>query len=136
MPPILPRPSPQEPSHREVQFPSRRRVFSQSQKEAILLQADLCKEPGEVGALLRREGIYSSYLTLWRRERAAGWHLTSRGRPPLQEKTALHIQKLMEEIASLKQENEKLQRILEIQKKMVNLLLPGNPPVKNPNNKS
>ena len=46
----------------------------------ILKAADACKKPGEVGALLRREGLYSSLLTNWRRQREAGALREMRGR--------------------------------------------------------
>ena len=49
----------------EVMPRANRRHFSVSEKERILNEADDCTEPGEIGALLRREGIYSSYLTDW-----------------------------------------------------------------------
>jgi transposase len=50
----------------------RRRRFSAEYKLAILREADGCTRPGEIGALLRREGLYSSLLTEWRRAREAG----------------------------------------------------------------
>ncbi len=56
----------------EVVPQAKRRQFSAAYKERILAEADACTEPGEIGALLRREGLYSSYLTSWRREREKG----------------------------------------------------------------
>ncbi len=50
----------------------RRRRFSAEYKLQVLREADACSKPGEVGALLRREGLYSSLLTEWRRAREAG----------------------------------------------------------------
>ena len=50
----------------------RRRRFSAEYKLAILREADACKRPGEIGVLLRREGLYSSLLTEWRRQRERG----------------------------------------------------------------
>ncbi len=55
----------------EVVAIARRRQFSPSEKRRILTAADRCTEPGEIGALLRREGIYSSHLASWRKRRAA-----------------------------------------------------------------
>jgi transposase-like protein len=52
----------------EVVTKARRRSFTAEYKRSILSQAAACKKPGEVGALLRREGLYSSHLTVWRRE--------------------------------------------------------------------
>jgi transposase-like protein len=56
----------------EVVPTAKRRRFSAAYKSRILDEADACTEPGEIGALLRREGIFSSYLTRWRREREQG----------------------------------------------------------------
>ena len=56
----------------EVPATVQRRRFSAEYRLRILTQADACKKPGEVGALLRREGLYSSLLTNWRRQREAG----------------------------------------------------------------
>jgi len=80
-----------------------RRRFSVAEKRRILEEADACTETGEIGALLRREGIYSSYLADWRRERENGqWQGVTgqrRGRPQ-NEASA--------EVAQLRQENERL----------------------------
>ena len=54
-----------------VERPSRRR-FTASYKLRVLEEADGCSRPGEVGALLRREGLYSSILSEWRKQRDAG----------------------------------------------------------------
>ena len=54
-----------------VDKPSRRR-FSPSYKLRIVEEADRCTEPGEVGRLLRREGLYSSHLTTWRKAVRSG----------------------------------------------------------------
>src|SRR5439155_21750586 len=54
-----------------VERPVRRR-FSAEYKLRVLREADACTKPGEIGALLRREGLYSSLLTEWRRAREAG----------------------------------------------------------------
>ncbi len=51
---------------------ARRRRFSAEYKLRILREADACGKPGEIGALLRREGLYSSLLTEWRRQRERG----------------------------------------------------------------
>ncbi|MFT4508957.1 hypothetical protein ACMX24_32355, partial [Caballeronia sp. 15711] len=59
------------PAQPEVVAIARRRQFSASEKRRILAEADRCSEPGQIGALLRREGIYSSNLAAWRKRRAA-----------------------------------------------------------------
>ena len=58
----------------EVTAKATRRRFTTDYKRKIVREADGCKTPGAVGALLRREGLYSSHLTTWRaaRERGAG----------------------------------------------------------------
>jgi|SRR5713226_2936730 len=56
----------------EVVERARRRQFTASYKLRILEEADRCKAPGELGVLLRREGLYSSHLAQWRRHRAQG----------------------------------------------------------------
>jgi transposase-like protein len=56
----------------EVPEKKRRRKFTAKYKLRILAEADSCAEPGQLGALLRREGLYSSNLTVWRRQREEG----------------------------------------------------------------
>lgn len=56
----------------EVPEKARRRTYTVEYKLQIVKEADACKEPGEVGALLRREGLYSSHLTTWRQARDRG----------------------------------------------------------------
>jgi transposase-like protein len=51
---------------------AKRRSFPAEYKRKILQEADACTEPGQVGALLRREGLYSSHLVTWRRARESG----------------------------------------------------------------
>ena len=64
----------------EVEATVQRRRFSAANRLRILKAVDACKKPGEVGALLRREGLYSSLLTNWRRQREAGALREMRGR--------------------------------------------------------
>jgi transposase len=100
-----------------------RRRFSAQEKLRILEEADQCSEPGEMGALLRREGIYSSYLSRWRQARERGLSSKTRGPKPAKDKA------LKEEMVKLRQEKERLQgrlaqaeAIIEIQKKLSQLL--------------
>ena len=60
------------PPDSEVRLDGRRRTFTVEYKLRILAEADHSSEPGAIGALLRREGLYSSHLTDWRRQRDAG----------------------------------------------------------------
>jgi transposase-like protein len=56
----------------EVLAKARRRRFTLEYKRRILREADRCRKPGEIGALLRREGLYSSQLSAWRAARERG----------------------------------------------------------------
>ena len=109
---------------------AQRRQFAARDKLRILKEADACTEPGEIGALVRREGIYSSYLSRWRsaRERGQLTALSSKRRGP----KAPADKALGEEVAKLRQENERLQArlgqaetIIEVQKKLSQLLGPS-----------
>lgn len=109
----------------EVSERTRRRRFTATYKLRLLEEADACHAPGQLGALLRREGLYSSHLADWRRQRAAGALAAlapqRRGRPAAPE--------LQPELNRLRAENERLTRqlaaaeaIIEIQKKVSALL--------------
>jgi transposase len=106
---------------------AKRRRFTAEYKRKVLQEADACTESGHVGALLRREGLYSSHLTTWRqaRERGELEGLAPRKRgPKAQEPNPLAKELAAErrEVARLKAENAKLQIICDVQKK-VSLLL-------------
>ncbi len=115
--PHLPSPDP------EVVERAHRRQFPASYKLRILEEADACK-PGAVGALLRREALYSSHLTAWRRQREQGMlsaFQSRRGRPSKDPATA--------ELTRLRLENERLthklvvaETIIDVQKKVSALL--------------
>lgn len=103
-----------------------RRKFTAEYKRRILQEADRC-QPGELGALLRREGLYSSLLSKWRQQRdraeREGLSPRKRGRKPRQPDPAA------ERIASLERENQRLRKnlqeaeaIIEVQKKISDLL--------------
>jgi transposase-like protein len=70
--PVLPDP--------ELVERAQRRRYTAEYKLRIVQEADACTQPGEVGALLRREGLYTSHLTYWRKQRDAG-ALSALGRP-------------------------------------------------------
>jgi transposase len=114
-----------------------RRRFSAEEKLRIVEEADACTEPGEIGALLRREGIYSSYLSRWRQARDRG-QLTALGPQQRGPKPATDAA-LVRELARLRRDNERLQArldqaeaIIEVQKKLSQLLGPS--PEKNESN--
>ena len=111
----------------EVVAVARRRQFSPSEKRRILAAADRCITPGSKGALLRREGIYSSHLRTWRRQRdvqeAQGLEGGKRGpkvNPAIAE--AHRSAKLTREIERLRRELAQAQLIIEVQKKVAALL--------------
>ncbi len=112
----------------EVKEKASRRRFTAEYKARILEEADRCTKPGELGALLRREGLYSSHLTTWRKARAeqgrARLQPNKRGRKPKP------VNPLAKELARLKKENAKLEAqlkkaniVIEAQKKKMAQLL-------------
>ena len=114
----------------EVVAKAKRRTFTAEYKQRILQEADsAAATPGGVGALLRREGLYSSHLVTWRRERSQGIREAlaprKRGRKsqhnPLEEEN----QKLRRQNARLTEDLRKANLIIEVQKKVAALL--GNP---------
>ena len=105
----------------EVSAKATRRRFSRDYKLAILRQADACKHPGEIGALLRREGLYSSHLTLWRKQRQAGTLGTKR-RGPQSTRPDPRTTELERENRRLKKQLARAQTVIEIQKKVSTLL--------------
>ena len=103
-----------------------RRKFTAEYKLKILAEADRCTEHGQIGALLRREGLYSSHLSEWRRKRTEGTlvSLSPKKRGPKPEKNPL-----VGEVARLEREADRLQRklaraetIIDVQKKVSGLL--------------
>jgi transposase-like protein len=105
----------------EVVPQAKRRQFSAAYKRQIVAEADACSKPGEVGALLRREGLYSSHLSNWRRQIAAGTLGKQQcGRPA--EPLAAENAQLREENARLRRELEKTQLIVAAQKKLAQVL--------------
>jgi len=106
----------------EVMPKARRRSFSKREKLRILKLADACTQPGEIGALLRREGIYSSYLATWREQRDKGQlEPQKRGRPENDPKDK-ELAHLRAENAKLSKKLEQAETIIEVQKKLSALL--------------
>ena len=111
----------------EVPAKVTRRRFAVEYKLRVLREAEGCKGAGEVGALLRREGLYSSHLTVWRRERERGalkgMGLRKRGNKRRSERA------LEKRAVELERENKRLRKrleqaetIIEVQKKVSRLL--------------
>ena len=107
----------------EVAAEATRRRYSEQYKLTILRKADTCSQPGELGALLRREGLYSSQLATWRRQREEGTLTALRGKKRGRKGAA--NAPLVEENKRLAKENQRLARrlkraelIIDIQKKV------------------
>lgn len=104
-----------------------RRRFSGKDKKRILEQADACTERGELGALLRREGVYSSSLAVWRRARDAGEleGLTPKKRGPVAKQLTAAEKELIEVKRALAKSEARLKRaeaVIEVQKTISELL--------------
>src|SRR5665647_3598280 len=119
--------SPIAPPNPEVAVVARRRQFTSAERSRILSAADVCKVPGEIGALLRREGIYSSLLATWRKQRATAQRtaLESQKRGP----KANPVLAQTHVVAQLTRDNDRLRRqltqahtIIDVQKKVCSLL--------------
>jgi transposase len=111
----------------EVVPRARRRKFSNADKRRILQTADACTQPGEIGALMRREGVYSSSLSTWRRQRDVAdlAALAPQKRGPKVDPgraDALQIAQLTRDNDKLRIQLEKAQLVIEVQKKVASLL--------------
>jgi transposase-like protein len=111
----------------EVVPRARRRHFSNADKRRILDAADRCTKPGEIGALMRREGVYSSSLSTWRRQREVAElaALAPQQRGPKIDPTrldALQIAQLTRERDKLKVQLDKANLVIAVQKKVAALL--------------
>lgn len=106
---------------------AKRRAFSMAEKLRILAAADACVAPGDIGALLRREGIYSSHLATWRKQRelANDGGALERRRGPKVDPVALEarrVQELEKEVERLRAKLAKADLIIDVQKKLSILL--------------
>ena len=111
----------------EVVARARRRQFSNADKRRILAAVDRCTKPGEIGALMRREGVYSSSLSTWRRQREAADLAAlapQRRGPKLDPHRAetLHIAQLTRERDHLQSRLNKALLVIDVQKKLAALL--------------
>lgn len=99
-----------------VERPLRRR-FSAEYKLRILREAEVCTRPGEIGALLRREGLYSGHLSKWRRQRDVG-ALEALGRPRGRkpaDRRDVEIAELHRRLERSEAELQKARKVIEIQ---------------------
>jgi len=108
----------------EVPAKVQRRRFPAEYRLRILKQADACKKPGELGALLRREGLYSSLLTNWRRQREQGAlrDLRGRRRGPKPRPVDPRVKQLEAENARLQRKLRRADTIITLQKKVAEIL--------------
>jgi transposase-like protein len=116
-----------------------RRRFTAEYKLRVLQEADGCTEPGQLGALLRREGLYSSHLTQWRKQRkeamVAGLAAKRRGRKVSPDASLVaENQRLQRENERLMEKLRQAETIIEVQKKLSEML--GLPQPPNPNGRS
>ena len=118
-----------KPSETEASLP-RRRTFTGEYRAAILAECDEASAPGIIGAILRREGLYSSHLVDWRRRRAEGGVKAlapkQTGRPPKApaDRTAeKEIERLRRENAALEEKLRRSLIIVEAQKKLAEVLV-------------
>ncbi len=117
----------------EVSEKATRRRFTAAYKAQILAECDAC-QAGELGAVLRREGLYSSHLTTWRRQHEAGvleaLGPRKRGRKAkVRDARAQRVEELERENKRLRQRLAQAETIIEVQKKVSSLLgITLNPP--------
>ena len=111
----------------EVKATKPRRRFSAKYKLSILAEVDACTTKGQIGAILRREGLYSSNLTTWRKQREKG--ALDGLSPRKRGRKAKEINPLAKRVAELERENRKLDKklkqaeiIIEFQKKISQML--------------
>ena len=115
-----PRPNP------EVLARAKRRTYTGEYKQKVLAEADAARGSGEIGAVLRRHGLYSSHLTKWRRERKSG---ILEGLTPHKRGPKSKVNPLTEENQKLRRDNERLtdrlrkaEIVIDVQKKVAMLL--------------
>jgi len=118
---VLERPDPEVPEKRK------RRRFNAQYKLRILNEIDSSNEPGHVGSVLRREGLYSSHIRTWRRQRDTG--MLQGLAPKKRGRKARNVNPLAEKVVQLERENRRLAKklkqaeiIIEVQKKISDIL--------------
>ena len=104
----------------EVSARHTRRRFTTAYKLEILRKADACSGHGELGALLRKEGLYSSHLITWRQQRERGLTPKKRGRKPVS--VDPHLKRLEQENRRLTTRLQKAEALIDFQKKVAALL--------------
>jgi transposase len=108
----------------EVMAKAKRRQYSAEYKLRILRELDACEGKSAVGSLLRREGLYSSLVSKWREQRERGSlnGLAGQRRGPKVDPNAAELARLQRENQRLKEELERAELIIEVQKKVAQLV--------------
>lgn len=108
----------------EVVAKAKRKRFTAAEKLRILREVEACQGSGEIGALLRREGIYSSYLSTWRKQRELGVldGLAPRKRGPKLDPQAIELARLRRENERLQERLRRAELIIDVQKKVARML--------------
>ena len=108
----------------EVVAKGKRRQYPAEYKLRILQEVEACKGSGEVGALLRREGLYSSLVSKWREQRDRGslTGLSGHKREPKVDAQAKELERLQRENKRLQEKLERAELIIDVQKKVARLL--------------
>lgn len=111
----------------EIEASSRKRQYSLSYKKKVVAMAAECQAPGELGALLRREGLASSTVHMWRVAEANGSlcasHKGKRGpQKSLSDEQREHVKRLEKENVALKKRLDQAEAIIELQKKIAEIL--------------
>lgn len=117
------------PPSTEVRAEATRRTFTAAYKREIVRRADACKKPGELGALLRKEGLYHSHLSKWREARDGG-ALAGEGRkrgpqPKPADPSAQRVTELERKVVALERRALRAEALVDLQKKVAEIL--GNP---------
>ena len=114
----------------EVVAKPKRRQQSAEYKLRILQELDACSGKGEIGAVLRREGLYSSLVSKWREQREKGSlnGLSGQKRGPKVDPNAAELARLQRENKRLKEQLERAELIIEVQKKVARLMGETHPP--------
>ena len=107
----------------EVVAKAKRRRFTAAEKLRVLREAEACRGSGEIGALLRREGLYSSYLTTWRRQQEMGEleGLSPQKRGPKPDPQSVELVKLRRENERLQVRLRQAELIMDVQKKVARM---------------
>lgn len=110
--------SPQSLPNPEVVARPKRRYYTEEYKRRIVAEAAACTEPGQIGALLRREGLYSSHLVDWRRREQSSAGIAKSPSAELSEQN----RRLRRDNARLQRRLEQAEAIIDVQKKLSELL--------------